>query len=587
MSSLLDGTLTVSWTSVAVAAGSVVGYKFMATWGEMSGATGYRLDVSTDSSFSSFVSGFQNLDVGNVTSKTVSGLSANTTYYYRVCAYNGAGTGPGSNVIAVNTSPTTVVTTPLNVSTLAGLPLSSGSGDGAGSAARFHSLTDVATDNAGNLYVADTDNHTIRKISVSTGMVSTLAGLAGNSGSTDGTGMAARFNNPSGVAVDDADNVHVADTLNHTLRKITSLGVVTTLAGSPGIVGSIDGTGSDARFQGPQGLAIDNDGTLYVADTNNHTVRMVVPSTGVVTTVAGLAGNSGSADGQGALARFDFPSGVAVDGTGNLFVADMENHTIRQIQPSGLVSTVAGLAEASGGADGTGSTARFDSPSSVAVDLFGNLYVADTGNHTIRKVVPSTGTVTTLAGLAGTEGSTDGLGSAVRFFGPAGIAADNSGNLYIADTNNDTVRLGLLSQAPSIQTHPQSQTVGAGSSVLFTVTACGYPAVTYQWNFNGTAINKATSSFYCLSSAQSANAGSYTVVISNGMGTASSNPATLTVNTAPPPPSSSSSGSGGSGGGGGGGGAPSTWFCGVLCLLAAVRIYQRRTKVEVHVTRNL
>jgi hypothetical protein len=181
--------------------------------------------------------------------------------------------------------------------------------------------------------------------------------------------------------------------------------------------------------------------------------------------------------------------------------------------------------------------------------------------------------VTTLAGLAGTEGSTDGLGSAVRFFGPAGIAADNSGNLYVADTNNHTVRLGLLSQAPSIQTQPQSQTVSAGSSVQFSVTASGRPAVSYQWNFNGTAINGATSSSYSLSNTQSGSAGNYTVIVSNVMGSVTSNQAALTVNAVTPPPSG--------GGGGGGGGAPSMWFYGALLLLAAVRIFQRWTKVEV------
>jgi hypothetical protein len=295
-----------------------------------------------------------------------------------------------------------------------------------------------------------------------------------------------------------------------------------------------------------------------------------------VTTVAGLPGNSGSADGLGGLARFDFPSGVAVDGAGNLLVADTENHTIRRILPSGQVSTVAGLAGASGGADGTGSAARFDAPSDVAVDLSGNLYVADTDNHTIRKVVPSTGTVTTLAGLAGTAGSTDGLGSAVRFFSPTGIAADNSGNLYIADTNNDTVRAGLLAMAPAIQTQPQSQSVTVGGSVQFSVTASGRPAVTYQWNFNGTPISGATNSSYSLSNAQSGNAGSYAVVVSNVMGSATSNQATLTVNSMPPPSS---------GGGGGGGGAPSDWFCSALLLLATIRKIQGRAKARGPATR--
>ena len=571
---LQDGMLTVSWTPVAGAAGHVVGDEFSATWGGISGATGYRLDVSTDSSFSSFVSGFQDLDVGNVTSEAVGGLSANTTYCYRIRAYNSAGTGSDSSAITVTTSPTVVITTPLAVSTLAGQPLTSGSSDGTGSAARFDFPSGVAADNAGNLYVADTDNHTIRKIVASTGVVTTFAGAAGISGNADGTGSAARFNNPSGVAVDGTGNVYVADTMNHTLRKVTSLGVVSTLAGLTGTVGSVDGAGSAARFQGPQGLAIDVGNNVYVADTNNHVIRKVVPSTGVVTTVAGLAGNSGSADGLGSLARFNFPSGVAVDSEGNLFVADTENHTIRKILPSGSVSTLAGLAGSSGGADGTGSAARFDSPSDVAVDLSGNVYVADTDNFTVRKVVPSTGAVTTLAGLAGTSGSADGLGSAVRFFHPAGIAVDSSSNLYVADTSNHTVRVGLLAIAPAIQTQPQSQTVTAGSAVQFSVTASGHPAMTYQWYFNGTAISGATGNIYSLSSAQSGNAGDYTVVVSNVMGSVTSNQATLTVNPVPPPPA------GGSGGGGGGGGSPSMWFCSALLLLAAVRKYQRRTREE-------
>jgi sugar lactone lactonase YvrE len=521
--------------------------------------------------------------------------------------------------VTVQTTSTVVLNAPLTVSTLAGSPLSIGSNDGTGSAARFDYPTGVAADNAGNLYVADTDNQTIRKIVVSTGAVTTLAGAAGITGSDgsiilpshavgvdplddavrgpvggDGTPSAALdtgisalplagainqpipqptyawFNNPSGVAADAAGNVYVADTLNHSLQKIPSLGGIFTLAGSPGVAGSADGTGTGARFQGPQGLAIDAGSNLYVADTNNHTIRRVVPSTGIVTTVAGLAGNSGSADGLGSLARFNYPSGVAVDSAGNLFVADTENHTIRKIAPSGMVSTVAGLAGASGWADGTGSAARFDSPSDLAVDSSGSVYVADTDNFTIRKVVPSTGAVTTLAGLAGTSGSADGSGSAVRFFHPAGIAADSSNNLYIADTDNHTIRLGLLAMAPAIQTQPQSQTVTAGNGVQFSVTASGRPAVTYQWNFNGTAINGATSSAYSLPNVQSGNAGNYTVAVSNVMGSVTSNAATLTVNAA--------GGGGSSGGGGtsgGGGGAPSTWFFGALLLLAAARGFSK------------
>jgi sugar lactone lactonase YvrE len=331
------------------------------------------------------------------------------------------------------------------------------------------------------------------------------------------------------VAVDSAGNVYVADTLNHTLRKITPLNTVSTIAGSAGNGGSTDGTGSTARFQGPQGLAIDTSSNLYVADTNNHTIRKVVLSTKIVTTVAGLAGNSGSADGIRSLARFNYPSDVAVDEDGDLFVADTENHTVRMILPSGLVSTLAGLAGAKGGADGTGSAARFNSPSAVAVDLSDNVYVADTDNDTIRMVVPSSCVVSTLAGLAGTSGSTDGLGSAVRFYSPAGITVDSSSNLYVADTNNHTIRVGLLPSMPAIQRQPQSQSVTVGNSVQFSVTASGRPAVSYQWYFNGTAITGATNSVYSLLSAQSGNAGNYTVVVSNVMGSVTSNQATLTV----------------------------------------------------------
>ena len=486
---------------------------------------------------------------------------------------NPGGLSSNSVSFVVTTGATVVITTPLTVNTLVGQALSSGSSDGIGSAARFYYPSGIAADSAGNLYLADTDNHTIRKIVASTGAVTTLAGLAGSSGSADGTGSAARFNNPSGVAVDSAGNVYVADTMNNTVRRVTASGAVSTLAGQAGVAGSVNGTGTAAEFQGPQGLAIDSGSNLFVADTNNHTIRKVVPSTGVVTTVAGLAGNSGSVDGLGSLGRFNYPSGIAVDGAGILYVADTDNYTIRTISTTGLVSTLAGLAGNSGGADGTGGAARFDSPSDLAVDASGNVYVADTDNHTIRKVVPSTGAVSTLAGLAGTSGSADGLGSSVRFFGPTGIVVDSSSNLYIADTNNDTIRLGLLPVAPAIQTQPQSQTVTAGSNVQFAVTATGRPAVTYQWYFGSAAISGATSSSYSLSSAQSGNAGNYTVVVSNVMGSVTSNAATLTVNAVTQPPSGGSSG-----GGGGGGGAPSTWFCGALLLLVVVRKIHERVR---------
>jgi len=548
----------------ADAAGDVIATRFTATWNPVAGAAGYRLDVSTDSSFSSFVAGYQSLDVGNVTSIDVSSLSANTTYYYRVEAYNSTGIGTNSGTVSVTTIPTANIPTPLIVSTLAGEALAFGTADGVGTAARFNYPSGISTDTAGNVYVADTNNDIIRKVT-SSGVVTTLAGSAQATGSFDGAGSAARFQNPSGVAVDASGDVYVADTDNDIIRKVSPSGVVTTIAGLAGIGGFVDDVGSNARFQGPQGLAIDGAGNLYVADTSNHTIRKVVLSTGAVTTVAGLAGSAGSVDGAENSARFNFPSDVTVDGNENLYVADTDNHTIRAITPSGLVSTLAGLAGNSGGADGTGSAVRFCSPSAVTVDASGNLFVADTENFTIRLIVAATGKTSTLAGLAGTSGSTDGTGSAARFFQPVGVAVDSSGDLYVADTDNHTIRLGQLQLAPSIQTQPQSQTVTAGKTAQFSVTASGRPVPTYSWSFNGTAISGATSGTYAIASVQSSNAGSYTVTVSNSLGSVTSTSATLTVNTA----TSSADGNGG-------GGAPSIWFVLALAVAAISRLAVRR-----------
>jgi streptogramin lyase len=295
----------------------------------------------------------------------------------------------------------------------------------------------VAVDGSGNVYVADTTNELIRKIT-SAGVVTTLAGTALAVGSANGTGAAARFNSPTEVAVDTAGNVYVADTNNHLIRKITPAGVVTTLAGTAGATGSADGTGTAATFKFPYGVAVDGSGNVYVADTINHLIRKIT-SAGVVTTLAGTAGATGSTNGTGAAARFDSPSGVAVDGSGNVYVADATNDLIRKITSAGVVTTLAGTAGAAGQTNGTGAAARFDSPSGVAVDGSGNVYVADTINHLIRKITPA-GVVTTLAGTAGATGSADGTGTAATFKFPYGVAVDGSGNVYVADTNNDLIR---------------------------------------------------------------------------------------------------------------------------------------------------
>jgi sugar lactone lactonase YvrE len=343
-------------------------------------------------------------------------------------------------------------------STLAGLAGSSGSADGTGSAARFNLPYGVATDSAGNLYVADTLNHAIRKIS-SGALVTTLAGLAGSSGSLDGIGSAARFSSPTGVVADNAGNLYVADTANNTIRKITPGGTVTTVAGLAGSEGSEDGTGSEARFRSPFGVAVDNAGNLYVTDRRNCTIRKI-DSHGVVTTMAGLAGATClNVDGTGSAARFYSPFGVAVDGAGSLYVSDSgeASSTVRKVSSTGVVTTFAGQPYNRGNgtcncADGPGSVARFNAASHVALDSAGNLYVGDAGapvnhfvygNHTIRRVTAG-GTVTTVAGLAGSRGSADGNGSAARFSDPFGVAVDSAGSVYVADSSNHTIRVGSL-----------------------------------------------------------------------------------------------------------------------------------------------
>lgn len=342
----------------------------------------------------------------------------------------------------VKTNPVVSTPTPLPVpgtitfSTLAGLAGTKGSVDDSGTNARFNVPSAVAVDSAGNLYVADTANNIIRSIT-SDGVVNTLAGLAGSGGSIDGDGSDARFLGPFGIATDSDGNVYVADMANDTIRKITPNGVVSTLAGVPKYSGSNDGTGDNARFRNPWAVAVDAAGNVYVADSSNDTIRKIGPG-GMVTTLAGLAGKAGSADGNGAKARFWNPHGVAVDAAGNVFVSDTSNDTVRKITPGGLVTTLAGFPGAPGNSDGAGARARFSSPQELSVDGAGNVFVADADNSVIRKITPA-GVVSTVAGRASVPA---GAGVGVRFSHPAGVAVDSAGNLYVADTGNHTIRKG-------------------------------------------------------------------------------------------------------------------------------------------------
>jgi len=325
------------------------------------------------------------------------------------------------------------------VRTVAGLAGRVLTADGVGANARFDAPYATAVDATGVVYVADASAHVIRRIGTD-GAVTTFAGLPGAFGIDDGTGDGARFYAPTGVAVDPSGNLYVADRMNSTVRKVTPGRIVTTLAGSGRSRGSADGTGSAARFSQPFGVAVDGAGTVYVTDSQAGTIRRIT-SGGVVTTLAGQAGAVGSTDGTGTAARFTVPYGIAVDSTGTLFVVDHGNHTIRRVTSSGVVTTLAGTAGSPGSSDGSGASARLNYPTGIAVGRDGIVYVADTDNQMIRALTPS-GEVTSIGGSPNRVGSTDGVGSTARLFNPKGIAVSSDGRLYVADVGNRAVRLG-------------------------------------------------------------------------------------------------------------------------------------------------
>ncbi|HEY4300378.1 MAG TPA: FG-GAP-like repeat-containing protein [Candidatus Didemnitutus sp.] len=345
-----------------------------------------------------------------------------------------------------------------------------GSADGPAAAARFNYPHAMAIDATGNIYVADSNNNTIRKITPA-GQVSTLAGTPGVVGHADGVGAAASFNYPYCVAVDGAGIVYVGDASNDTIRRIATDGTVSTLAGSPGQSGNTNGTGSAARFQPIHGMVTDPAGNLYVA--SGSMIRMVTPA-GDVTTLAGSPG-VGSADGIGTGATFVSPHGLAMDAVGNLFVADYAGNNIRKIAPGGVVTTVAGSGNF-GSADGVGIAAEFTFPVGIAVDRGGFLYVTDSENYTLRRIAPS-GVVTTIGGRAGATGFNGGTGSGARFLAPSGIVIDGWGALYFTDVLYGTIVKGT-------PLRPDFNGDGL-ADLIWSNTTTGDRAI---WFMNGTAI---------------------------------------------------------------------------------------------------
>ena len=310
------------------------------------------------------------------------------------------------------------------VSTLAGNG-ADGFTDGSAAVAQFYGPEGATMDAQGNVYVADNGNYSIRKITPS-GTVSTLAGN-GTDGFVNGLLADARFSGPVDVALDRQENLYVADYGNNCLRKITPAGVVSTLAGT-GVAGFADGGAATAQFNGPNGLVVDGQGVIYVSDYNNSRIRKVTPN-GTVSTVAGT-GQRGFADGPSSSAQFSGPEGLAIDGRGTLYVAEFAGHRIRKIAPNGMVSTLAGTG-VRGYADGAGSTAQFYGVSGLALDAHGDLLVADAGNYCVRKVTPA-GVVSTVAGT-GTTGFADGPVGTAQFNALSGITIGAKGSVYVTE----------------------------------------------------------------------------------------------------------------------------------------------------------
>jgi gliding motility-associated-like protein len=332
-----------------------------------------------------------------------------------------------ANISAVNLPSWLSLSTGTTVSTVAGNG-TRGNADGNGTAAIFNLPVAIASDVSGNKYVADSYNHSVRKITPE-GIVTTFAG--GTQGYLDGSGTSAKFNSPQGIAVDGAGNIYVSDGNNYRIRKITPAGVVSTVAG--GLRGYKDGSAASAEFEYPTGLALDGSGNIYVADALNHRIRKITPD-GTVSTFAGST--QGSKDGIGNAAQFSNPRGIAVDASGNLYVSDASNHCIRKVTQAGEVSTFAGKAQ--GYADGVGTNAKFYFPVGIVVDALGNVFVGDVNNQRVRKITPD-GAVSTVAG-SGVYGEDDGEAFTAKFANPRGITVDAYGDIYVADENNSRIR---------------------------------------------------------------------------------------------------------------------------------------------------
>jgi sugar lactone lactonase YvrE len=458
-----------------------------------------------------------------------------------------------------------------NITTVAGIGTTSFSGDGgAATNAGLYYPYGIAVENGGNLIIADLGNNRIRKVTTN-GIITTVAGNGTQGYSGDGGAATnAMLYFPSGVTIDACGNLIFADLGNNRIRKVTTNSIITTIAGGNNKVFFGDGgAATNAGLFQPRGVAVDTGGDLFIADTGNERIRKVDPN-GIITTVAGNGTASFSGDGGAATnATLNNPDLIEVDAGSNLFIADYYNSRVRKVDTSGIITTMAGNDTAQGysGDGGAATNAGLVGPKGVVLDFVGNLFIADSSDNRIRRVDTS-GIIATVAGN-GTPGYSGdgGAATSAMLYYPVGVAVDYGGNLFIADGQNNRIRkvqvnsptliLNSVSTnnagnysviitgsggsvtssnvtltvvtSPYITSQPQPLTVTNGHAASFVVTAIGNPSLAYQWQFSGSNLNGATNTTLTLQNAFTANAGAYTVAITNTYGSVTSNPAILTV----------------------------------------------------------
>ncbi len=384
------------------------------------------------------------------------------------------------------------------INTIAGYGVYTYSGDGGpATAADFASPGGLILDKLGNIYIADYSNNRVRKITVSTGIITTIAGsgsCCGNPGTfsgDSGQATAAALYQPYSLAIDDSGNIYIADESNNRIRKVTvSTGIITTVAGdSNGRGYSGDGgLAIHAELASPSGVALDDSGNIYIADEINNRIRKVTKSTGIITTIAGSGKYAYSGDGGLAdTAGFRYPYCLTLDDSGNIYVSDMFDNCVRKItKATGVISTIAGGTYGFAGDGGPATSAAFRYPAQISLDKKWNIYITDQQNHCIRKITKSTGKISTIAGMGQQNGfyGDGGLADTAKLFDPSGVIIDSTGNVFITDGGNDRIRKVTYINRPGINFTANNSNICSGDSVHFTDNSTNGPS-SWSWTFTG------------------------------------------------------------------------------------------------------